>query len=268
MKRAQLIGITIALVAGGAAFLGMQLMVAPKPPQVVQEKTIDSVRVLVASDTIGLGERASPANFKWMEWPASAAQGSSFITNAARPNAISELTGAVARTPIERFEPITENKLIRAGKGGVLAAILPSGMRAVSTKVTQLTAAAKLILPNDHVDVILTERKRGRSGNEDHVSRTLFRNIRVLAMGQQIEANKDQKDSAGAGDVATLELTPSQAEQLARANMMGEISLALRSVADMNSDKGNVSPERKKAEGTDGVRMLKYGVKGRAYGIN
>jgi pilus assembly protein CpaB len=267
MKRAQLIGITIALVAGGAAFVGMQFMVAPKPAQIVQKQTIDSVRVLVASDTIGLGERASPAKLKWMEWPASAAQGSSFITNTTQPNAISELSGGVARTPIERFEPITQNKLIKVGKGGVLAAILPSGMRAVSTKVTQLTAAGKLILPNDHVDVILTERKRGRSGNDQHMSRTLFRNIRVLAMGQQLEANKDQKDSAGAADVATLELTPSQSEQLAGANMTGEISLALRSVADMNSDKGDASPSRKKAEG-NGVRMLKYGVKGHAYGIN
>ena len=266
MKRAQLVGITIALAAGGLAFVAMQSLVSQPPAQVVEKQTINSVRVLVASDMIGLGQRATPASFKWMEWPANAVQGTSFITNASRPNAMTELTGAVARTPMERNEPITENKLIQAGKGGVLAAILPAGMRAVSTKITQLTAAGKLILPNDHVDVIVTQRKRGRNGNEDHVSRTLFRNIRVLAVGQLIEATKDQKDTAGAADVATLELTPLQAEQLMRANMMGEISLSLRSVADM--DKNNQTPISKKAEGSSGIRILKYGVQSRAYSVN
>jgi pilus assembly protein CpaB len=264
MKRAQLIGISIALVAGGAAFLGMKGLVKQPPPQIIQEKTIDSVNVLVASDTIQLGQRATPANFRWMEWPANAARGSNFITSRERPNAMNELTGAVARSPITRFEPITESKLIQAGKGGVLAAILPSGMRAISTKISRYTAAGQLILPNDHVDVILTERKRGRNGGDEHVSRTLFSNIRVLAIGQQLESGKDQKKSEG--DVATLELTPVQTEELARANSLGEISLALRSVADMSREKGSDLPS-KKVEGSS-IRTLKYGVEGRAYGVN
>lgn len=266
MKRAQLLGISIALVAGGLAFFGMKGLIKQPPPRIVQEKTIDSVNVLVASNTIGLGERASPASFKWMEWPASAVRGSTFITSDTRPNAMNELTGAVARSPISRFEPITESKLIQAGKGGVLAAILPPGMRAISTKITRYTAVGQLILPNDHVDVILTQRQRGKNGGEETVSRTLFRNIRVLAIGAQLESKKDQKKSDG--DVATLELTPVQAEELARANSLGELSLALRSVADMNRDKGKNLPDRRKAEQSSGVRLLKYGVKGRAYGVN
>ena len=80
------------------------------------------------------------------------------------------------------------------------------------------------------------------------------------------ETNKDQKKSDG--DVATLELTPIQAEELARANSIGELSLALRSVADMNRDKGKDEPVRKRAETSSGVRLLKYGIKGRAYGVN
>lgn len=264
MKRAQLLGISIALVAGGLAFVGMQGLVSQPPPKIVQEKTIDSVSVLVASDSIGLGQRATPASFKWMEWPANAVKGTAFITSKSRPNAMNELTGAVARTPLSRFEPVTETKLIRAGKGGVLAAILPAGMRAISTKISRYTAVGQLILPNDHVDVILIERKRGRNGTEEHVSRTLFRNVRVLAIGQQLESNKDQKNVDG--DVATLELTPVQAEELARANSLGEISLALRSVADMNRDKDRNLPQKKTEQSS--VRLLKYGVKGRAYGVN
>ena len=120
---------------------------------------------------------------------------------------------------------------MKAGDGGVLAAILPAGMRAISTRIKEETAAGRLILPNDRVDVILTQRRRGRAGSEDSVSDTLFRNIRVLAIGQLIEAKEGKK--LAEGNTATLELTPAQAEELSAANAKGEISLSLRSIADM-----------------------------------
>ena len=101
----------------------------------------------------------------------------------------------------------------------MLAAILPAGMRAISTRIKEETGVGRLILPNDHVDVILTQRKRGRSGGEDFVSDTLFRNVRVLAIGQLIEA-KDGKKLAE-GNTATLELTPRQSELLALGELDG-----------------------------------------------
>ena len=128
-----------------------------------------------------------------------------FITLSLRPNAMRELKGSIARSSMIAGEPMTENKLISAGKGGVLAAILPAGMRAISTRITEQTAVGKMILPNDHVDVILTQRKRDTNGGEQHVSDTLFRNIRVLAIGTQLEAKEEQKTREG--NVATLELT-------------------------------------------------------------
>ena len=62
------------------------------------------------------------------------------------------------------------------------------------------------------------------------MSEAVLRNVRVLAIGQEIE-NKDGEKVA-AGKTATLELTPRQAEALALAQSMGEISLSLRSLAD------------------------------------
>jgi pilus assembly protein CpaB len=89
--------------------------------------------------------------------------------------------------------------------------------------------------------------------------------VRVLAIGQTLET-KDGKKNAD-GNVATFELTPRQAEALALANTMGEISLALRSVADLNGEQG---PEGvgKKADRSSAVRVLRYGVKSRVYGVN
>jgi pilus assembly protein CpaB len=65
-----------------------------------------------------------------------------------------------------------------------------------------------------------------------------------------------------------LELTPRQAEMMALANSMGEITLSLRSIADLNSE-----PER--GAGIDlnkpmsnSVRVVRYGAKSRVYGVN
>jgi pilus assembly protein CpaB len=67
-----------------------------------------------------------------------------------------ELAGAIARVPFSAGEPIRESKLIKAKGSGYMAAILPSGMRAISVEISPETGAGGFILPNDHVDVILS----------------------------------------------------------------------------------------------------------------
>ena len=42
-----------------------------------------------------------------------------------------------------------------------MAAILPTGMRAISTEISPETGAGGFILPNDRVDVILSKREKG-----------------------------------------------------------------------------------------------------------
>jgi len=263
MKRAQLLGIGIAGVAGLAAFIGMKALVNRPPPVVQQKEVVDSTQVLVAQTAIGLGTMPNESSFRWQDWPRTAVS-PQFITYDTRPNAMRELKGSIARSSIIAGEPVTENKLISAGKGGVLAAILPAGMRAISTRITEQTAVGKMILPNDHVDVILTQRKRGRDGSEQHVSDTIFHNVRVLAIGTQLEAKEEQNNAQG--NVATLELSSGQSEMLALANSMGEISLALRSIADINSTGGKVV-KKEKSESTS-ISVMRYGVKKRAYGVN
>jgi len=266
MKRAQLIGFGIAGVAGLAAFVGMKSMVQPPPPPMVQKEVVNSTQVLVAAKAIGLGSSPTEPSFRWQEWPTGAVS-PQFITHRLRPNAMRELKGSIARVSIIAGEPITEKKLISAGKGGVLAAILPAGMRAISTRITEQTAVGKMILPNDRVDVILTQRKRDKSGGEQHVSDTLFRNIRVMAIGTQLEAKEEETSSKG--NVATLELTSKQAEMLALANAMGEISLALRSIADLNADRNaNDASDKKPPQESTSINVFRYGVQKRAYGVN
>ena len=56
-------------------------------------------------------------------------------------------------------EPVTALKLVGAGERGVL----PASMRAISTCIKEEAGAGRLILPNDHVEVILARHINSRS---------------------------------------------------------------------------------------------------------
>src|SRR5262245_49057776 len=158
MKPARILVLFIALAAGGIA--AMLAGRSERPVQVVQAPVapVETVDVLIAGTDIGLGKSITAEELRWQTWPAAAAT-ANFITRNSRPDAIEQIAGSIARSPFSSGEPIRETRLVK-GKAGYMAAILPSGMRAISTDVTPETGAAGFILPNDHVDVILTRRDR------------------------------------------------------------------------------------------------------------
>jgi len=189
----------------------------------------------VAKGDINMGQVVSAQDIQWQIWPVSAAS-SYFLRKKDRPNAIEQLTGSIARSPFVAGEPIREAKLIKANGSGFMAALLPSGMRAVSTEISPETGAGGFILPNDRVDVLLTRRDREAekaTGIEAHISETILSDVRVLAIDQTIEEKNGQR--VVVGRTATLEVTPGQAETLAVSRQRGTLSLALRSLIDANA---------------------------------
>ena len=85
----------------------------------------------------------------------------------------------------------------------------------------------------------------------------------MLAIGQLIEA-KDGKKLAE-GNTATLELTPRQAEELA----LGELDGRDLAVAAQHRRHGSKSDEATAPkERSNSIKVLKYGVQSRAYGVN
>ncbi len=263
MKRARVMVLGIALTAAlGAAWIAKKIVCGPREVETV-EKTVGATDVLVAAVAINLGDSVRAEDLKWQQWPVEGVT-PGLITRSAEPDAPAQLSGSVARAPFIAGEPIKDQKLIKISEGGVMAAILPSGMRAISTPIREETSAGGFILPNDRVDVILSHKIRVGSKDEP-VSEAVLRNIRVLAIGQEIE-NKDGEKVA-TGKTATLELTPRQAELLALAQSMGEISLSLRSLADATP--GQAEPTAKIGDANaSSVKFLKYGVPSRAFGIN
>lgn len=267
MKRARLLVLFVAALAAGGAALLARNFITPPEPKIVEKTNYDTVKVLVAKDKIGLGDTVSAEGIRWQEWPKAAANGD-YITHDQTPEAIAQFSGSLARAPFLPGEPIKPQKLIKASDGGVMAAILPSGMRAISTPIREETAAGGFILPNDRVDVVVTRTvKREGSKKKVHVSETVLRNVRVLAIGQNIETKDGKK--VVIGKTATLELSPRHVELLALARNMGDISLALRSLADASTAKeidAAVNPFG--SESKRSIKMLKYGVSSKKYGVN
>jgi pilus assembly protein CpaB len=258
MKAARLVVLTVAIAAGGVAALLAGR--SEKPPEVKNAPApqIATVEVLVAKADIGMGQTVSPGDVRWQEWPAAAASGN-FIRKTDRPNAVETLSGSIARYPFVNGEPIREAKLVNSKGSGFMAAILPAGMRAISTQISPETGAGGFILPNDHVDVILTRRDQAAdkaAGGDTHSSETVLTNVRVLAIDQNVQEKDGQK--VVVGKTATLELTPAQTETLALSQQLGTLSLALRSIADASHD--TPQSEDKSGARRAGVNIVRFGV--------
>ncbi|MGJ4890501.1 Flp pilus assembly protein CpaB [Bradyrhizobium sp. HKCCYLR20261] len=257
MNTARIVVLTIAVGAGGvAAYLASG---SDRPAEVAAPAPqVPTVDVLVAKADINLGQSIKPENLQWQSWPA-ATTSSSFIRRNERPEGQNEVTGAIARAPFIAGEPIREQKLVKADGSGFMAAILPAGMRAVSTEISPETGAGGFILPNDRVDVILSKRERNNdqpNAGDVISSEIILSNIRVLAI-DQAPKEKDGQTTV-VGKTVTLELKPEQAETLARARQTGTLSLALRSIADVNVA-DNRTDETSRRRG-DSVAVIRFGI--------
>jgi pilus assembly protein CpaB len=252
MRFARIAVLGLALIAGlFAAFLASGSK--SPPPKTVVQQAMPTAEVLVASKDIALGATIAAADLAWKTWPKQGSE--NYITKAAAPNALAEYTGAIARQPFVAGEPIQTQKIVKANGSGFMAAILPAGMRAVATEISAETGAGGFILPNDHVDVLLT--KRAHQGSQNFTTDTILTNVRVLAIDQTIQEKNGEKDVVGR--TATLELAPRQTETLALARQQGTISLALRSLADARPrDPNDADPPP--ARGPNTLTVVRFGV--------
>ena len=86
-------------------------------------------------------------------------------------------------------------------------------------------------MPGDSVDVMLTQQIESNNpdlgGQTKVIGATIISDVRVVAIDQEL---KDIEEKAQLAQTVTVELTPSQSENLAVAKEMGKISLSLRSL--------------------------------------
>ena len=65
-------------------------------------------------------------------------------------------------------------------------------MRAIAIRVAAETSAGGFILPNDHVDIVMSY-KNPDANDDSWLTETVLQNVRVLAIDQVIEEKDGQK---------------------------------------------------------------------------
>lgn len=271
MSKMRVVGIGFAVAAAAAAFLISKSFIGKPDAEVVEINKVATTEVLVAAKDVQMGEKFGPGTLVWKAWPKDNLA-PTMITQEAKPTAKEDMEQARARVAVYEGETINEKKVIPADKPGFMSAILPKGMRAISVAISEHTGAGGFILPNDRVDVILTRKFDNPPSTEKLVvSETVLTNVRVLAINQTFrqETGEDgDKVTVAEGKTATLELNARQTEIISMIESAGEISLALRSIAENDGKKvSEILPEVTssfnaggKRRGTQETLVVRYGV--------
>ena len=224
MNTQRVIVLGIALVAAGAAAFMVRSLIGGGTPQVQAMPApppIAMSEVLVASSNLQPGQKLTPDLVRWEKWP-TASVDASFITYASVGSPDEAVKGTVVRVPILAGQPVISTSIVHGDAGGIMAAMLTPGMRAVSIVISAESGAGGFILPNDRVDVILTRKFDGTPPRV--VSGAVLNSVRVLAVDQTFSQARDTKTVIG--KTATVEVTPEQAGMIYSAQGAGQLSLA------------------------------------------
>lgn len=218
------------LLAGGVIMLARQALTPPAPGVAEVAVTPAGPEVLVASRDLPAGTLLKDGDMKWQVW--TGAPKDAMIVKGKADKA--EYIGALSRSMLRLGEPIFANRIFKTNEQGFLSAALTPGMRAISVKVTPVSGVAGLVFPGDHVDVLVAHNIAvpGQNGqtHERRVSETVVVNARVLALDQKTDEKVADPKVA---DVATLEVTPKDAEKIALiTDWGGNLHLILRSLND------------------------------------
>jgi pilus assembly protein CpaB len=175
------------------------------------------------------------------------------------PNTRADLRGALVKRFLEIGTPLRPGDVTRPRERGFLAAVLPAGSRAVSIGVDPVSG--------DRVDVILTQEFPPATPETRRVvtSETILIDVRIIAVDQDITQGAPSSGAAGKlAATVTLEVTSDQGERLAVSRQLGRLSLAVRSISDLETpiviapggvSGADVSQAFSKANGLPGAKM-------------
>jgi pilus assembly protein CpaB len=214
--------LVLAVLFGGSAMVGVNSMRQQAPAAPVPE----TVPIVVAAENVPRGTQLTADLLKTRDWP----------KELLPPGAFTSVEAAFDRvpvTPLMKEEVVLDTKLAPKGAGRGLAALIPSGMRAVTIQATTVaTGVAGLALPGNKVDVLLTV--SGVGGDKDPTgggsTTTLLQNVEILAVDQRVDAPSDNKVAELRS--VTLLVTPDQAAKLDLGQNKGTLHLALRNLND------------------------------------
>jgi len=216
-----------------AAFFGLVAIGASVAAAVLLTQYLDTnrsaaptIKVAVAAMDLPLATTIRTEHVKMVDWPEGAVPPGSIRDSA-------KILGRVLMTKSVQGEPLLESKLAAKDSGAGLAALIPPSMRAVAVRVDDVVGVAGFIHPEDRVDVIVT--MRPQKSESEPTSKVILQNVKVLAVGKELEAKEGARGQAVPVTVATLLVDPEQSEKMALAATNGQILLTLRSWTDTDA---------------------------------
>jgi pilus assembly protein CpaB len=206
--------VALALGIGAAMFANSWIQQKMQP---VAAKDGNSAPVVVAGLEIPFGQTIEKEHIRIVQLPKNSIPGTAY-------SEISEVEGMIANTNIFKGEIIVSKRIVDAGEGSTLAALITPKMRAMTVRVNDVIGVAGFLLPGNRVDVLSSKKVNKKARIE-----TLLEDVKVLAVDQTASPEKDKPIVVRA---VTLELDPSQAEKLVKATTEGTVQLSLRNPID------------------------------------
>jgi pilus assembly protein CpaB len=255
------------LMAAGLAGFGAVTWISMHPPIPVaadaSSPVNDKLPVLVAARPLRAGSLLKPEDLAAQDMsPADKPAGAWRDA----PNVRNDLLGAMIRRNLVAGEVILPADTLHPGDRGFLAAVLGSGMRAVTVGVDAISGIAGLIWPGDRVDLILTQSQDdttvppGRRVSGE----TVLHNVRVIAIDRELmQGATSESPETQAARTVTLEVAPPDAERVAVAVRLGRLSLAVVA-ADRTPDASTADAAQsgRVTWGGDVSSALRHGVGG------
>lgn len=242
-------GVVAAIVTYDAnRYLPDQEAEAPSP-------SIPLATVVVAKESVDFGAQLTKFKLGEVQWPVSSVPASAYRSVR---ELFAEQLDRSALVRINAGEPVLREKITGPGQRASLSALLLGGKKAVSIRVNEVVGVSGFVLPGDRVDILMT-----RANNKDNstgsgiaptsYTDTLLQNVRVLAIDQLADSKVEKPVVVR---TVTVEVTLEEAQKLALAASIGELSLVLReegatvssiatkriSVADLAGESGDKEP--------------------------
>ena len=184
---------------------------------------VPMAKIVVAAIDMPLAGKIRAEDLKLAEWPAD-----HLPQGAVRDP--KEVADRILISRVLAGQPVLPGMLASKNAGNGLAALIPPNMRAMAVRVDDVVGVAGFIHPDDRVDVLVTLHAT-RPGAVT-TTKVFMQNVKVLAVGQEVEANDQARMHANPATVATLLVSPQDSERLALASSEGRLLLTLRSWTD------------------------------------
>jgi len=163
---------------------------------------------------------------------------------AGEAGAESKLTGSLAQRDFAAGEPLLSSALLKPTDRDFLVALLSPGTRAVTIAVEAPQSSSGLLLPDNRVDIILTQTfEQDADPTRKSVGETVLRNLRVIAVDQRLGVYEPPVANAANSDASspvpktiTLEVTERQAEMLMVASRLGRVEVAVRALGPEDAE--------------------------------